>query len=81
MVNDDSPSIEDISNKVYLNFAMEMHKKYVPEGKICEKCSKNLAVRINRWGPIKACCNACLEEEMAVFKIYGSFMMSENMTF
>jgi hypothetical protein len=63
----DPPSVEQISNEVYNNFAAEMHEKYVTPGKICEKCGDNPAVKINRWGQIKACCQSCLDEEMAIF--------------
>lgn len=61
----DPPSVEEISQEVYNNFAAEMHEKYVTPGKLCE-CGKP-AVRINRWGSIKACCQSCLDDEMARF--------------
>ena len=58
---------DDMSHEIHNNFASKMHDKYVTPGKICEKCKEHPAVKINRWGEIKACCQSCLDEEWKVF--------------
>ena len=63
----DPPSVEEISHLVYHDFAAQMHEKYVVPNQVCQVCKKNPSVRINRWGPIKACCQSCLDEEYQRF--------------
>ena len=64
----DEYSIDRIIQEEDLKFATQMHDKYVPEGKICDGCKVNKALRINRWGSIKAFCNECLKEEYSRFE-------------
>jgi hypothetical protein len=35
---------------------------------VCQVCGKNKSFRINRFGPIKACCIDCLNKEQQNIK-------------
>lgn len=59
--------IQRIIDQVHNDFAAKMHEKYITPGKICDRCDKNPAIRINRWGTIMACCGECLDEEQKEF--------------
>ncbi len=75
----DVPSIDQISNQVYLDFAAE-NRKVVEQNPICQKCNKNPSVQINRWGQILACCQACLNEELEDFNRYCEQIKAEAET-
>ena len=61
-------SFEDMSRNIYLNFAMmPINIKRLQDNPVCEACKTRPSVRINRWGPIKACCEECLVEEQRRF--------------
>lgn len=62
-----SDSVDKICRDVYMEFAASQHE-HVIKNPICEVCTKNPSVRINRWGPIKACCWECLGNEMRQYE-------------
>lgn len=60
------PTVEELSRDVYLDFAARM-QHVVVENPVCQECGKNPSVMINHWGPIKAMCRSCLDEEQRKF--------------
>lgn len=58
-----APTVRDISNSVYREFAIRMHRRVI-DNPVCEVCKQHPSVRINRWGTIRACCTNCLNDEL-----------------
>lgn len=59
-------SYSEISHDVYMDFAATM-RHVVLANPTCQECGDRPSTQINRWGPIKAMCNQCLNAEQARF--------------
>ena len=60
------PTVTELSRDAYLSFA-ETQQHVVVANPICQECKSRPSVQINHWGPIKAMCNECLDEEQQRF--------------
>lgn len=67
----DVPSVDELSRQVYREFANQPQQlAHVAAHPVCEVCGRAPSVRINHWGPIKACCEGCLVKEQQDFDAY-----------
>lgn len=59
---------ETMADQVYNDYAALMHEQYITPDKMCDGCKLEKAIKINRWGTIKAFCQSCLDEEYRKFE-------------
>lgn len=62
-------TFDEMAAEVHREFASHpRNQKQIADNPLCQICGLGSTVSINRWGPIKAACRECLDEELRRFE-------------